>query len=253
MMRAMTIHDWTRVDAGTWHDFHQVWAGAIRQSLNLGLLPAGFYAQVERHAGRFEADVLALEEADADTAENAAGDSAGGGTALLTAPTMSKRLLADSAPAYAARANRVAVRRADGDRLVALIEIASPGNKDRASAVEAFARKAGAVFASGVHVSIVDLFPPTRHDLPGGLVGAAGHECGFERLELPADKRLCLGAAEADLDSSLYAEPLAVGDALPDLPVCLAPGRWVPVPLAATYAEAYSGTPAKYRRVLEAA
>ena len=243
----MPIHDWTRVDAGTWHDFHQTWVVEMRQALNRGVLPAGYYVQAERRAGGYEADVLALEEADHDPADD------GGGTATLVAPALSRTLVADTALAYAARASRLAVRRADGDRLVALIELTSPGNKDRSSSVEDFARKAADALAAGVHVSIVDLFPPTHHDAPGGLVGAAGHECGFEQLELPADKRLCLGAMQAGPDMTLHAEPLAVGDALPDLPVCLAPGRWVPVPLAATYAEAFAGTPAKYRRLLEAA
>jgi hypothetical protein len=30
----MTVHDWTRVDAGLFHDFHQRWAVALSSSLN---------------------------------------------------------------------------------------------------------------------------------------------------------------------------------------------------------------------------
>ena len=36
----MPIHDWTRVTAGTWHDFHLVWIAELRNVLNGGLLPA---------------------------------------------------------------------------------------------------------------------------------------------------------------------------------------------------------------------
>ena len=30
----MPIHDWSRVDAGTFHDFHQAWTIEIRNGLN---------------------------------------------------------------------------------------------------------------------------------------------------------------------------------------------------------------------------
>ena len=35
----MPIHDWTRVDAGTFHAFHVSWVSAIQEALNDGLLP----------------------------------------------------------------------------------------------------------------------------------------------------------------------------------------------------------------------
>ncbi len=46
----MPIHDWTRVDAGIFHDFHTVWIGYLRTALNEGLLPEGYYALAEQHA-----------------------------------------------------------------------------------------------------------------------------------------------------------------------------------------------------------
>ena len=57
----MPIHDWTRVDANLFHDFHQVWTINIRNALNGGLLPKGYSALVEQHAGGLVPDVLALE------------------------------------------------------------------------------------------------------------------------------------------------------------------------------------------------
>jgi hypothetical protein len=56
----MPLHDWTRVEAGIFHDFHNAWITEIRNSLNNGLLPEGYYALSEQHAGRFIPDVLAL-------------------------------------------------------------------------------------------------------------------------------------------------------------------------------------------------
>jgi hypothetical protein len=37
----MPIHDWTRVDAGIFHDFHHSWIEEIKRALNRGLRPFG--------------------------------------------------------------------------------------------------------------------------------------------------------------------------------------------------------------------
>jgi hypothetical protein len=56
----MPVHHWTRVEAGICHDFHASWIPEIRKALNGGLLPDGYYALAEQHAGRTIADVLTL-------------------------------------------------------------------------------------------------------------------------------------------------------------------------------------------------
>jgi hypothetical protein len=40
----MPVHDWTAVEAGTFHDFHVTWVPEIKKVLNSGLLPQGYYA-----------------------------------------------------------------------------------------------------------------------------------------------------------------------------------------------------------------
>lgn len=47
----MPVHDWSRVDANVFHHFHQRWTIAICDTLNAGLLPPGYSALVEQHAG----------------------------------------------------------------------------------------------------------------------------------------------------------------------------------------------------------
>src|SRR5262249_17851650 len=58
--KIMPVHDWARVEAGIFHDFHTVWIGHLRTALNEGILPEGYYALAEQHAGRSIADVLTL-------------------------------------------------------------------------------------------------------------------------------------------------------------------------------------------------
>ena len=48
----MPIHDWSRVSAGTFHDFHQGWTIEIRNRLNSGVLPDGYYAMADQHSQR---------------------------------------------------------------------------------------------------------------------------------------------------------------------------------------------------------
>jgi hypothetical protein len=56
----MPVHDWTRVNAGTFHDFHDAWITHLRDAPNGGLLPRGFYAQGEQHAGQILTEVITL-------------------------------------------------------------------------------------------------------------------------------------------------------------------------------------------------
>jgi hypothetical protein len=56
----MPVHDWTRVSAGSFHDFHNTWIVQIKTALNAGILPDGFYAQPEQVAREIGPDVLTL-------------------------------------------------------------------------------------------------------------------------------------------------------------------------------------------------
>src|SRR3954471_1763905 len=57
----MPIHDWSKVDAGIFHDFHHAWIERIKEALNDRALPAEYYALAEQHASQFGPDVLTLQ------------------------------------------------------------------------------------------------------------------------------------------------------------------------------------------------
>ena len=131
------VDDWARVDAGTFHDFHQTFLVQLKVRLMGGLLPAGFYAHVERGFG---AEIASENEGDLLTLQS--DPYAGGGTAVLDAPPAAalevETATLREAARYAARADRLAIKRNVDHRVVALLELASPGNKDRPAAVERF-------------------------------------------------------------------------------------------------------------------
>ena len=57
----MPIHDWTRVDAGLFHAFHQRWISALCDALNTGGLPRGYFALPEQNIRGPIPDVLTLQ------------------------------------------------------------------------------------------------------------------------------------------------------------------------------------------------
>src|SRR2546425_9893697 len=114
----MPVHDWTRVDARLFHDFHQTWAIQIKTALNGGSLPKGYYALVEQRVGGPEPDVIAVETGRRGKAK----PDRGGTTALAEPPrTRLVKPLESAAEAYARKANRISVRHPLGS-VVAVIE-----------------------------------------------------------------------------------------------------------------------------------
>jgi len=57
----MPIHDWTRVDEGLFHAFHQSWIIKLCDTLNADRLPADYFALPEQSISGPIPDVLTLE------------------------------------------------------------------------------------------------------------------------------------------------------------------------------------------------
>ena len=88
---------------------------------------------------------------------------------------------------YAGRANRIVIRHHLG-RIVAVIEIVSPGNKDTRAALRDFVEKTVQFLREGIHVLVVDLFPPTPRD-PQGIHKVIWDEIGDEAFRVSSRKR----------------------------------------------------------------
>ena len=97
---------------------------------------------------------------------------------------------------------------------------------------------------------IIDLLPPGRRD-PHGIHAAIWDEIAGQEYIPPAGKPLTLAAYETALTVRAYVRPVAVGDALPEMPLFLEPNGCVQVPLEATYQTAFAAMPRRWRRVLE--
>lgn len=152
---------------------------------------------------------------------------------------------------YADLANRIVVKNKLG-RTIAAIEIVSPGNKDSRRAFKEFLHKSLEFLDAGIHLLVVDLFPPTRRD-PFGVHRAIWDEFEEEdvQFEFPPGKDRILASYDAGREKAAYVEPIGVGDVLPDMPLFLFEGRYIKVPLEATYQTTWSVLPRELQVILK--
>ena len=246
----MPVHDWTLVEDGIFHALHVAWLPLIQKSLNAGVLPEGYYALAEQHAGRAIADVITLHEAP-ELSPKFSPLPRPGGIAVAEAPPRVRRKQTLNGSVLTLQRS-LAIRHVSGHELIALIEVLSPANKDRAKHIDEFAAKVESALDAGIHVLIIDLFPPGPHDLQG-IHGAIHQmlEPSTEKYDLPADEPLTLASYVAGARIDVYLEHLGVGSSLPEMPLFLNSKHYVNVPLESTYQSAYEGMPAFWRAVLE--
>src|SRR5437660_8812972 len=121
----MPVHDWTRVDAGIFHAFHQAWNIAISTALNDGILPRDYYALPEQHAAGFGPDVLTLQAGgggldDADGlhgGDEDEGDGASSGGGLLVAAPKIAPTAETDLDFYSRKQTDIVIRHVSGDRV----------------------------------------------------------------------------------------------------------------------------------------
>ena len=104
----MPIHDWTRVDAGIYHDFHCSFVVQLSRQLNSGLLPTDHYSLIEGQVAEHGV------EPQPTPGGNPHRDSAG----LMVAEPLIEESF------YIARRRTVAVRHITDDR--AVVSVCSP-------------------------------------------------------------------------------------------------------------------------------
>jgi hypothetical protein len=140
-----------------WESFHLVWAGELLAWLNR-ILPRRYFATAHTHLGnQVEADVAEFEGLSEPAEEEVNGP--GGGVAVQAwAPPAVAMVM----PAVFPDDIEVHVldERADA-RLVAVVELVSPRNKDRPESRRAFAAKCAAYLERGIGVVTTDVV--TRH------------------------------------------------------------------------------------------
>lgn len=243
----MPAHDWSRVAAGIFHDFHHAWIEEIKRALNAGLLPSDYYALAEQRTAGYGPDVLALQVEAGDEGIDEPAQRHGG---LLVAKPQVAVTAETDMEFYRRKQNVVAVRHVSDDRVVALVEIVSPGNKSSRAALRSFVEMTAQLLDQRIHLLILDLHRPGNFD-PQGIHGAIWEEIA-EAWVAPTDRPLTLVGYESALTVRALVQPLAIGEALIDMPLYLEPNGYVLVPLENTYARAFDALPKRWRNVVDA-
>jgi hypothetical protein len=243
----MPVHDWTRVSDGAFHDFHYSWVLEIKRALMHGLLPASYYVMAEQFGGDLGApDVLTLQASDA----NPAPEGTLSGTATLTgSPPVVHARTTIARDRYARLQRTLVVRHTSNDRIVAMIEVLSRGNKSNRHAIRSLLDKSVAALDAGVHLLLVDVHPPGPRD-PNGIHGAILGEIGTEEYVLPNQCLLSAVAYRAGTLVEAFVAHFAVGEPIPPMPLFLTSENYVDVPLEASYMAAWQDVPAQYQRAL---
>lgn len=245
----MPVHDWSRVFDGAFHAFHHSWITFLQEALNGGILPPDYYALAEQVTRPTVPDILTLQSGNGPHHPRP-GEPIGGAIAVATAPPRVRLSDRFEPEPFTRRQKRLVIRHASDNRIIALIEILSAGNKSSNKEFQAFVAKALDALDRGYHLLLIDLHPRTNRD-PEGIHPVIWAEMGAAPEPIPSDKPFTLAAYDAGPPITYYVEPVAIGDPLINMPLFLAPEWYVSVPLEATYQAAYRGTPRQLREILD--
>ena len=250
----MPLHDWSRVESGIFHAFHGAWIAEMQIALNAGLLPSDYYALSEQHTGEYVADVVTLHTP--PTPEQLEPppfflSGSAGGTALADAPPQishHEKIELDLLELQ----RSVSIRHLSTHRIVAIIEIVSPGNKGQQAHYDQFVHKVLHTIRRRISVLLVDVNPTGTFDCNG--INASIRNLLAPQatpiVDPPRHSTLATYCSDPPRSVDIYTEHIEPLKPLPDMPIFLTPERYVNVPLESTYIEAWNGMPAFWRNVV---
>jgi hypothetical protein len=215
--------------------FHTTWAATLADLLNRGVLPPEYIALEQIHAGpSVEIDTSVFRESNG---------AAPGGPVTATVPrtVWTPAAAAVSWPITYPPSATVEILSTEGGRtLVAVVELISPGNKDREGKRQLFAAKCAGHLARGVGVVIVDVVTSRQGNLHHDILRLLGVGSEYDMPGSPSLYAVAYRPLQTDQGGRVdtWPTPLTVGAALPTLPLSLGADLTVPLDLEAAYSEA---------------
>ena len=230
----MPIHDWTKVPSGIFHDFHHTWISDLSDAVNK-LLSADFYALITRPERQRIADDPFVVSTSAQENEFIPGHECCND---------------EEAELYAAKADTIVIHRVSDHKSLARIEIVSPGIKFNQREFNIFAERTIESIETGVHLLLIDLFPPTLF-APQGLYAAIRKMRKEEDAETRKVKPLNLISYKNGTIPTAIVEPTAVNTPFVDMPIFLNEDQYIPIPLESTYQSSWKTFPEFWKQVVK--
>lgn len=213
----------------SWEGPHGLWPSTILLELNRHL-PDRYVAEPRVHLGnQFEIDISMLDEQPFDPAppDDAA--------ATFACPTPT--LVAEAEPSEDYAYEVLVFDQQRERRLVAAVELISPGNQDRPASRRTFVDKCRRLLRCGVCVAMVDLVTTMSFNLYGELCQIEGHpQPGFDEHHpstFASSSRMIPRGERMRFESWAY--PLSIGAPLPTLPLWITPDTAIPLELEPGY------------------
>ena len=214
-----------------WEGIHSTWASTIATQLNQDQLPAEYFAMpLVTLGGGMQVDVGTFQ-----TDEQPESPNGGVITQIWAPPQPPLSVVVDfvSLDVYEVRV----MQQMGGPKLRAAIELVSPANKDRVSHRRAFAVTCAGYLQQGVAVIIVDVVTERTANLHAALADILGlaHPlawCSSSQLYAVAYRPTQAAAAQR---LEAWPEVLAVGAALPTMPLWLSEALCLPLALEESY------------------
>ena len=222
---------------GNMQALHGRWPNVALDYLNR-VLPMRYRMLPTSHLGRFyELDIAAVDRMPRDAEEPGFG-SGSSGTATLTTPqpTLVLEYSEPKFPVYEVKVMEIATQ-----RIVAVIEFASPSNKDRPDTRAEFAAKCAHFYKNRVCVSIIDVAVEQKFNLYSDTLDLLGHEDpAFSGKRVPQYAATIIARENENswvrrIESWAY--PLFAGQTLPKIPIILSDTETVMLDLEVTYEE----------------
>lgn len=224
-------------EAAGWEEIHTQWIANLTRNLNREWLPEGYRAAPERSFGpEIQVDVGVVREPQAVYAAHLGREER---LSSYEVPQPDATVAGAVSPHA-----RVVIGNASG-RLVAVVELVSPGNKDDAPARNAFTGKLESYLRAGVSVAMVDLVTNRRHNLHNHWAGLYGGK-GTPRFTEEDSGSLYAAAYHPYVEVregkenprlDLWLRPVRLGAELPVLPLFIERRLAVPLELEKTYTE----------------
>jgi len=216
-----------------WEAFHARWASAIADDINARGLPENLFAEPTVNiGGQAQIDVATFDEETTGTGK------ASGMVAVKpqVAATRSPNWVmpAEFGDCFEVRL----ISTEGGPRLVAAIELVSPGNKDRPQSRRAFAVKCANYLYRGIPFIVMDVVTSRRTNLHNEIMDLMQTSA----YRLPADAVLYALSyrpvrRETRSEIDIWHATFKVGDALPNLPLFLPDDLTLHLEFEKTYQE----------------
>ncbi|WP_439627058.1 DUF4058 family protein [Gemmata sp.] len=224
----MPLHDWT--DRPGWEGMHIFWMTEIARSLR-GDLPPGYRAVIG--SSPLVAVGVSPVKPDVAVTNGSAHPPPTGPAAAGSTPEP------DVEVAVATLEEDASIQVEREGRLVAVVELISPRNKDRPSAREQYASRYLGYLRGGVHLLLVDVHRrPLEFSFPQLIAASFAQTLPSAAAPSAVSYRVGATAATGGRMLAVWQHLLAIDEPLPPVPLPLTLDASVRIDLEATYARA---------------